>query len=186
MIDGLCYYENVIDDELEEKILDFLNDKNNNWFKVRKNNAKSRMVLHYGYEYNYKTRKVKTKADPMPKIIVDLLSKVGQYGIDHTCFNQCIINRYLCGQGIGKHIDHLSYGPIICCFSVGSNGQLVFSKGGEKDVKFIVKKKSLYIMEKDARYKWKHEMPKDKTYYDKNDKKLHKVGTRYSITFRQV
>jgi alkylated DNA repair dioxygenase AlkB len=95
-------------------------------------------------------------------------------------FDQCIVNEYLPGQGISRHIDKTSlFGPTIACVSIGSDATIRFTKD-KNAVDVLVPRRSLYIMQGDARYAWTHEMPA--RLYDA----MRKRGTRYSITFRKM
>lgn len=179
-INGLHYHSKILSKDFQKELLNFL-ENTKDWFSVMKNNPKSRQVLHYGYSYNYRAKNIHEKAPDMPEIILKLREKIRE--LDHTEFNQCIVNRYLPGQGISKHTDHYKYGPVICCFTIGSGGTMTFSLEDKKEDVYT-EKGSLYIMQGDAREKWKHEMSTQKMDY--YDGKLRKRGIRYSLTFRMV
>lgn len=185
-VKGLYYHSNILSKKFQSELLEFLLN-NKSWFPVS-SYPNSRLVLHYGYKYNYSKKSVNEKAPDMPPIIEQLREKIGECvingkKIDHTQFNQCIVNRYLPKQGIGKHTDHYKYGPIICCFTIGSTGSMNFTLNDE-DEQVFTEKGSLYIMSGDARKKWKHEMVGQSTDYYNG--KLYKRGIRYSLTFRKV
>ena len=93
--------------------------------------------------------------------------------------NQCLINRYLPGQGIGAHIDKVEFGDTIVCFTFGSGREMVFSLG---DTAYNIRTEplSMYVMTGDSRWKWKHEMKQRKS-----DNGIPR-GTVYSITFREI
>lgn len=145
----------------------------------------SRKVQHYGFKYNYSNRDIREKADDLPDFLLPLQNKLTKIcqklklvNSDYQ-FNQCIINNYESGQGISSHIDLLGYGDTIGCFTIGSGAIMKFTKDNIKE-ELYVEKDSLYIMSKDARYKWKHSMPSRK----KDNDNLR--GRRISITFRNV
>jgi alkylated DNA repair dioxygenase AlkB len=149
------------------------------WKSVSKS-ADSRQVLHFGYDYNYipgSGPAVRKSEHEIPTFLESLRQLALE--ITGSDFDQCIVNRYIPGEGIAKHIDALSFGPVIACFSVGSSTSMIF-RHKEDSVEVTVPENSLYIMSEDARYKWTHEMPARKT--DNNIKR----DTRYSITFRKV
>lgn len=98
-------------------------------------------------------------------------------------FNQCIINRYLPGQGISAHVDANAYGHTIACFTFGSGAVMWFTRPGQHYDQYV-EPDSLYIMQNEARYGWKHEMPARKSDQVDGEKKLR--GVRWSITFRAV
>ncbi len=98
--------------------------------------------------------------------------------------DQLIINEYEPGQGISAHIDKIEdFGPVVWSVSLGGNCTIVFEKDGKKE-SFYLKRRSLFIMSGDSRYKWTHEIPKRKsdTY---NNKKIERT-TRTSMTFRTL
>mgnify|MGYP003985362801 FL=1 len=161
-----------------------------NWFPLS-NSTNSRKVQHYGYKYNYKSSSVRDIAPTLPSYLLNLQSTLTEVCkkfkiINNTYeFNQCIVNNYNKGQAISKHIDALSYGDVIGCYSVGNKtGTMIFTQGN-KTIEVKAKPKCLYIMSGDARYKWKHEM-KNLGIFPKGHKKEGLEPRRISITFRNV
>lgn len=118
-----------------------------------------RRVAHFGYKYDY-FRKTLTECEPIP-------ASLGYPS--QGDFNQLIVNEYKKGQGISAHIDDPDlFGPIIACISLGAPGTIKFDNG--ESIK--VGSGSLYILEGDYRYKYKHQ-------YRNGSSK-----TRYSLTYR--
>jgi len=178
-IEGLSYYDNVISEELENELMQYLNEAK--WKHV--SGTGSREVIQLGYDYDYRSQKV-TKGDDIPDVIEKLKSLIP----DGEKYNQCIINKYLPGQGISAHIDSKNFGDTIVCFTIGSTATMVFAPTKEINEKYsipiLVKPNSVYIMTGPARYQWTHEMTTNKT--DKIDGKITKRKTRISLTFRTV
>lgn len=174
---GLSYYDDVINEELENELMQYLNVAK--WKHV--SGAGSREVIQLGYDYDYRSQKV-TKGDPMPAVIEKLKGLIPE----GEKYNQCIINKYLPGQGISAHIDSKNFGDTIVCFTIGSTATMVFAPTKEINEKYsipvLVKPNSVYIMTGPARYQWTHEMTTNKT--DKIDGKITKRKTRISLTFR--
>lgn len=139
--------------------------------------SRGREVQHYGYYYNYRTRNIYEPAPPFSEKITELRNILiyicQRLGLGEINFNQCIINKYLPGQGISEHTDFHQYGPVIGCFTLGSEGTLIFKSGEEK---YILKPESgsLYIMSGESRTRWTHQM------------KPLQSGQRISITFRSI
>ena len=181
---GLILYNLAMTDDLHDEILEFLNDSNENWKHVIPNNKNSRKVMHFGYEYNYLTKNTDTKTTEMPKIIKKVRRLLADKVENYKIFNQCIVNKYLAGQGISKHIDRKEFGDTICCFTIGSGATMKFTLTNHDDFNLYVRPKSLYIMTKESRYKWTHEMEYKKK--DIVDGQEIIRSTRYSITFRIV
>jgi len=183
-IPGLFYISDIYD---LDDIINNLDEKK--WFNVNPRNPNSRRVQHYGYSYNYRTSNVSKKCDTIPDILLpirDLLGKICKIKKlipDDYIFNQCIINRYETGQGIGKHIDTTNYGSVIGCYTAKSGCYMVFTRNTEK-VKIYVKPNSLYIMSGEARYNWYHQMLPVKTDLVLGQSINRK--TRISLTFRNV
>ena len=80
----------------------------------------SRRVQHYGYRYNYRgpTNGRHDPAPPFPlwaEVVADRLAP--HFGVRRP--EQCIVNEYRPGQGIGMHADHASFGGIVVSLSLG-------------------------------------------------------------------
>ncbi|GMH53987.1 hypothetical protein TrRE_jg1525, partial [Triparma retinervis] len=101
--------------------------------------------------------------------------------------NQCTVNEYEPGQGIGGHVDTESaFGEELISVSLGSGCVMEFrevgGKGRRKDV--WLGRGSLVSIKGEARYKWTHAIGSRKT--DKVGGKVLKRGKRISLTFRSV
>eukprot|EP00930_Biecheleria_cincta_P005373 TRINITY_DN106298_c0_g1_i1.p1 TRINITY_DN106298_c0_g1~~TRINITY_DN106298_c0_g1_i1.p1 ORF type:complete len:482 (+),score=63.25 TRINITY_DN106298_c0_g1_i1:160-1605(+) len=108
--------------------------------------------------------------------------------------NQMIVNEYMPGHGIVRHIDLLRFGGKICGVSLGAPASMIFRqltsdvrifRGCEckfEDSHFTGRKVEVplrpgfaYFLEADARYRWTHEIPGDSV-----------GGRRFSITLRTM
>lgn len=164
---GFTVIPNFINNEKE--LLSEINKRN--WSTVL-----SRRVQHYGYEYVYrgKSGQQLKKTSDIPDFIKDL-------GIPG---NQVIINEYEPGQGIAGHIDNPKiFGDVVYGISLGSQCTFVLSYD-DINVGLIIPRKSLLIMEKEARYDWKHGIDKRKTDII-NGNKVYR-GKRVSVTIRNT
>lgn len=184
-IPGLYYINDLKEDYIKNIIheLDKLN-----WMNIS-NNPNSRMVQHYGYKYDYKTYNINVKCDSLPEclnilknILTDICKELNIINNDYE-FNQCIVNNYLPGQGISRHVDVKKYGDIIGCFTLGSGASITFRNKNEEEYLYV-NPNSLYIMTHDSRYVWSHEMAQKK--YDLVDNIKIKRERRVSVTFRNV
>lgn len=158
--------ENFIDNEKE--LVEFID-------KQKWNTSLSRRTQHYGYEYDYKSKKLKESV-PIPQEFNELIQKI-QNTSNLKCINQIIINEYNKGQGISAHIDHTKlFDDTIASLSLLTEATMIFRpstpEGHEKI--FILKPKSIIFMQGDLRYKYTHEI--------KNTKKTRRI----SITFRHA
>jgi alkylated DNA repair dioxygenase AlkB len=147
-----------------------------------------RVVLQYGPQYDYGSRGVPGGANgavvPFPEQIEYLCARIPDGGEN---FTQCIVNRYLPGEGISAHTDSRAFGPVIHAFTFGSSAEIVFAPlSGDKTraVSVYTRHGSMYTMSGDARYAWSHAMPGRLS--DRVDGVVRKRGTRYSVTFRTV
>jgi alkylated DNA repair dioxygenase AlkB len=196
---GLFYFDNAVPKpfaqilqkwfrlpETEEALLPVKNAQG-------KSSENSRRVLQYGYAYNYQSGNTREKIEDMPHIIEVLRSVIPEVWTDAPDdilekLNQCIINRYLPGQGIGAHIDgkrgnKIDYGDTVVCFTFLSGRAMKFNHGISTH-EVYTRPLSMYVMTGDARYEWTHEMV---------GRKSDVVGGRniprsecFSVTFRQV
>jgi alkylated DNA repair dioxygenase AlkB len=183
-INGLYYIEDVVINS--EHIINILDCKE--WTNISKN-INGRLVQHYGYIYDYRSRNARTTAPPFLPSLKDLKQNLSDMCVsldlktDTIDFNQCIVNNYCPGQGISKHIDSSVFGDVIGCYTLNSGCNMVF-RHNDDVFKLYVKPNSLYIMSADARYKWTHEMESKK--YDIVDGMKVDRTRRISITFRTM
>jgi alkylated DNA repair dioxygenase AlkB len=185
-VKGLYYVSNIINNQ--EELIKQLDD--NEW-KSLSNSANSRVVQHYGYLYDYKTRNINIPTTPFPDFIQELANLLTdicmQIGLidEKYKFNQCIVNNYNAGQGISRHTDIKTYGKVIGCFTICSGATMkFFNPLDNSNYDKYVEANSLYIMSGDARYIWTHEMLTSK--FDIVNKIKVPRGRRISITFRNV
>lgn len=153
---GLFYQQDAVDDELYDAVIEHLT-ATDDWFRV--GGESSRQVIHYGYKYNYgggsgaKTRPMPDCIDNLRLYLISVLDEYVHRGLIepyNEAFDQCIINKYQPGQGIGAHIDHSDYGSIIGCFTLspgnGSPGEMEFVREGFPTNVICTQDRSLYIM----------------------------------------
>ena len=156
-----------------------------------------RKVIHYGYKYDYtnagSTAVLSKDTSPFPDMIQSLSESARNFLV-YNCpneypeipidyFNQCIINRYLPGEGIGAHKDSKFFEEPIVCYTFGSTRSMEFNKDRMKH-EVITTPGSIYLMTGDARFEWTHQMRKRKN--DIIDGKRTPRSTCFSITFRRV
>ena len=85
----------------------------------------SRRVQHYGYRYDYGRSGRHAPAPAFPRwaqVIGDRLRPL----FDGELPEQCIVNEYRPGQGIGMHADHPSFGPVVVSMSLAATWQMHF------------------------------------------------------------
>lgn len=176
-IPGLRYSNNIFTEEIPNVVDDFLKSCPD-FLPVKPKFSSGRHVAQYGYTYDYSQKDVNlTAVNPFPPIIAYLS---GYLSAEIPGFNpnQCIINRYLPGQGINPHIDHTKFGDTIACFTFGGGAEIEFTKLDQKEV-IYTEPNSLYILQGDSRYLWNHQMRPRLSDPDHGKRTI-----RYSITFR--
>lgn len=174
---GLSIFYDVISIEKENEIIKYLDS--NEW-----SNDFSRRTQQYGYSYDYRCHEVK-KVNPMTNVIYDIANMISDLNIMKP--EQCIVNEYLKNQGIIYHIYGLKFGNKIVGLSIGSDDVMYF-KLGKNIYECFVPKRSLVIIEGDARYKWTHSIKGCDYYYDNNGSKIYKSDDhrRISLTYREL
>lgn len=165
---GLYMVNNFISSAEEKILLDFLDSQK--W-----NNTLKRRTQHYGYEYDY-TKVTLNAAERIPDFLSPLLKRVSSY----IEADQIIVNEYLPGQGISKHIDNkILFGDVVLSLSMGSNCVMVLERGTTK-FNYLLQRRSLLILSDESRNEWFHSIPARK----KDDGVLR--DRRVSLTFRTV
>lgn len=121
----------------------------------------------------------------MPPLIYELSQKIVEQGILISQPDQVIINEYVPGKGIKPHKDRAYFENQICGVNLGSGCIMRFIKtsGGEV-IDIEIPRRSLYVMQDEARHKWQHAIPPRKK--DKVDGNIQHRERRVSITYRKV
>ena len=155
----------------------------------------SRRVMHFGYKYDYTSRRLDETAriGPLPEWLAQLANMVREAASEEAKqlldldrpFEQAIINEYLPGQGIAPHIDRDCFGPIVATVSLGSAVNMDFccDSTGDEYVQRLVPR-SLVLLYGDARFKWRHGIAK--RHSDTWNGQRTKRQRRVSITFRTI
>lgn len=189
---GFHYFPNIVTKELSKEILDYFHAHPEEMRPVF--GPASRHVRQYGFSYNYSDKKKNVKIDPFPSciqkligLIVDTTPPELQSNSDDSddsddYFDQCIANRYMPGEGIGKHIDHPRFGNVIACFTLQSGIEIEFDHPRKGVFKAYVEPRSLYVMRGVARTQWSHQIRPRKN--DVVNGIVTPRSIRWSVTFR--
>lgn len=141
--------------------------------------ALRRATRQYGFRYDFRGG-LPGAAPPLPAFALGALAAARAPFPD--CFAeaaQCIVNRYLPGEGIAYHTDDRRlFGPQVLVLSLGSDTVVNFRLPGSAAVPVPVPRRSAYLMEGPAREAWQHEIPARL-----RDGGVPR-GTRVSLTFR--
>ena len=101
--------------------------------------------------------------------------------------DQCIVNEYRPGQGIGMHADHAQFGPVVASLSLAAAWPMRFrprdtrpyAAGGlPRDQTATLPRRSLLVLAGHSRHAWMHGI-------DPSDSAA-QPHTRLSATFRTV
>ena len=187
-IPGLNYVENFLDENEEQEILNKVN--NCDWSEELQ-----RRVQHYGWRYDYKSRKVDSNMwlGPLPDWAKAIAQRLVYENYIPYLPDQLIVNEYKGEQGIAPHIDSKSsFADGIVMISLLESWEMTFRKRRSKrKLNRMLKRRSAMILTGEARYLWAHEIPKRKTEpgdIKPGNKKPTRVprGCRISLTFRKV
>lgn len=145
-----------------------------------------RRLQYYGYRNELeKPYSLIAIPVPMPPLVQQLSEQIVARGILQYQPDQVIINEYLPGQGLRPHKDRNYFENQICGINLGSGCIMRFIKIKGGDVVDIpVPRRSLYLMQDDARYKWNHSIPPRKK--DNINGEVQHRERRWSITYRKV
>ena len=171
---GLFLNTDVITEDEEANIMKWLDAQV--W-----STAIKRRTQHYGYEYSY-TSKFVSQTIPMSGPILDIANRLSNI----FNANQCIVNEYYRDQAISPHIDANMFGPIIMGLSIGAPANMIFTNGDKKFIAYLPRR-SLVLLQDEARTLWKHSIPSTKKIITPDgiiDKQTN--YRRISLTYRTV
>lgn len=178
-VPGLLLYPDFISESIEAELI---NEIDRQIWVVDYN----RRLQYYGYrnelEAPYGLIKIPIS---MPPLIYKLAEQLVEKNITPLQPDQVIINEYAPGEGLRPHKDRNYFENQICGVTLGSGCimRYIKIKGGDV-VDVEVPKRSVYVMQDDARYKWNHSIPSRKK--DVIDGTVKHRERRLSITYRKV
>ena len=182
-IEGIQLIENFIDEKEEQSLV---NECDTQPWRTEF----SRRVQHYGYEFNYSTRKCNPNILGEFPLWIDALKTKISMVIDGIRLDQCTVNEYIRGQGIRRHTDtHSAFEECICSLSLLSVVMMQFQHPSGRKVNMVLSPRSLLIMKGAARYCWTHMIARRSTDLIPNENgEFISVSRnrRISLTFRTV
>lgn len=176
---GLYLYPDFIDEAREQQLLAEIDSQT--WIVDY-----LRRLQYYGYrnELEKPYDLIPFPVD-MPPLMRQLSEELVEQKIILLQPDQVIINEYVPGEGIKPHKDRAYYENQICGVNLGSGCIMRFIRGKNEEVIDVeVPRRSVYVMQDDARKKWKHAIPPRKK--DNIDGNLKHRERRVSITYRKV
>lgn len=190
---GLIVIEDIIDENVESKLLEILE-----WNDEDPSNAlKNRKVQHFGFEFIYGANNVDPSKPlsekPIPPICDELWANLAQKCPQFSHFrpDQLTVNRYEPGHGIPSHCDtHSCFEDPIIALSLGSSISMELRQPDSgQNANVFLPRRSLLIMSCESRFGWTHGItPKRSDILKKSGEHLtvQKRGTRTSFTFRKL
>jgi alkylated DNA repair dioxygenase AlkB len=178
-VPGLFLYPDFIDEIREEQLLEEIEQQK--WVVDY-----SRRLQYYGYRNELeKPYDLISFPVPIPPQIYQLSQELSEQNVLLYQPDQVIINEYAPGEGIKPHKDRNYYENQICGVNLGSGCIMKFIKGKNLEVIDVeIPRRSLYVMQDDARKKWNHGIPPRKK--DIINGSVQHRERRVSITYRKV
>ena len=147
-----------------------------------------RRVQQYGFRYDYRNHDPNRRApaaafprwaEAMARRLLPLFDGVPP--------EQCIVNEYRPGQGIGMHADHAAFGPVIVSLSLGDEWRMQFRRRSVRpyrrdglpcDEFAVLPRRSALVLRGTARRDWMHGIDRAAN--------ARRRTTRVSATFRTL
>ena len=121
-----------------------------------------RRVQHYGYRYDYKSRRLDPSMylGPLPFFVANFLPRLEANAAFSQLPDQLIANEYQPGQGISAHVDcEPCFNNRIASVSLGSPCEIEFRhRPSDRILKLTLAAGSLLVMADEARYDWTHQI----------------------------
>lgn len=146
------------------------------------NDIKRRYQVH-GYKYASLNKNILQYIGEPPSCFSFIIDRIKEQNLKSEKIDQCVVNEYEPGQGIAPHIDSTIFGDQVINISLGHDIVMDFFGPNDEKKSFLLPKRSLLLVEGDARYKWKHGIAGRKTDKLENGGILRR-GRRISLTFR--
>lgn len=178
-VPGLLLYPDYINESIEAEMLHEIDHQI--WIVDY-----DRRLQYYGYRNELESPYDLVEFPvSMPPLMYNLSKQIVEQQIIRFQPDQVIVNEYSPGQGIRPHKDRNYFENQICGVNLGSGCIMRFTKATEGDVIDVeVPRRSLYVMQDEARYKWNHSIPPRKK--DTVDGNVKHRDRRVSITYRKV
>lgn len=179
--DGLTCLENYVTQEEADELVRYVDAAP--WRSDLK-----RRVQHYGYRYDYKSRRAQREdyLGPLPDTFQRLAYRLVADGHFKVVPDQVIVNEYFPGQGISAHVDcRPCFGETIASLSLLSGCVIRFANQAcSKQIDHHLLPLSMLVMCGAARHEWTHAIPSRKS--DLVGGHMHHRSRRISLTFRTM
>jgi alkylated DNA repair dioxygenase AlkB len=171
---GFRYQEDIISEAEEASLVARLSTLELRPFEFH-GHLGNRRVTSFGLRYDYARRTV-ADADDLPSFLDELRRRSAAFaGRPVDEFQQCGVNYYPVGAGIGWHKDRAQFGVVVGISLLDSATmrlRLATGSGWTRRSQ-VLKPRSIYILDGEARREWEHSIPSV-------------PSPRYSLIFRTV
>jgi len=182
MISGLKYVPDFIDASEQSDLIQII-DLLGSWSAELK-----RRTQHYGYKYDYTKKQINKDMflGSIPWWLKKYTLSLVHEGFFESEPDQVIINEYMPGQGISRHVDCVPcFGDTIASLSLGSTCLMELENiKSSKKGSVMLAPGSLLVFSGEARYDWMHSIPARKEDSFKDETFVRE--RRVSLTFRTV
>lgn len=119
-----------------------------------------RRVQHHGWRYDYRARAVDASMSlgPLPAWAEALARRIAAEGYDDRAPDQVIVNEYLPGQGIARHVDCVPcFGPVVLSLTLGSGCVMdLYAPETRARLPVPLPRRSLLVLAGPSRSAWSH------------------------------
>jgi alkylated DNA repair dioxygenase AlkB len=143
-----------------------------------------RRTQHYGVSYGSGSRRgPPERLGDLPAWLIPLAARVHEEGWLERMPDNCVVNEYVPGQGIGMHEDLPAFGASVAIVSLGAPYLMDLRRGDER-VEIDLAPRSLLVLGGEARSEWKHGIAARR--FDRIGDYKRPRARRVSITFRYL
>ena len=182
-IPGLYYFYRFLDEHAQRVLIECIDAKP--W-----RTDLERRVQHYGWRYDYRTRRATSDTDlgPLPNWAADVASRLySETKLFDRVPDQAIVNEYRPGQGIALHADRQCFGDTVATLSLGDTWEMRLRPVGgtaKEDRRIMLARGSVLILTADSRSRWMHGIDKRRTEQGTTGQRDRQ--RRLSLTFRTM
>lgn len=178
-VPGLFLYRDFISESLENELMAEIDAQP--WVVDY-----DRRLQYYGYRNELEKPYDLVKFPvAIPPVVYNLSQELVKKGILDQQPDQVIVNEYSPGQGLRPHKDRNYFDNQICGINLGSGCIMKFIQISGKEVTDVeIPRRSLYVMQDEAQYKFNHSIPPRKK--DNINGNFKHRERRVSITYRKV
>jgi alkylated DNA repair dioxygenase AlkB len=142
-----------------------------------------RRVQQYGLGYGGDDNGQVSWVRDFPPWLAELAQRLTKDGWLPRFPENCVVNDYAPGVGIGPHRDYPPFGSVIAAVSLLSDVVIDFARpGGDEKIPVLVPARSLWVASGEARWRWTHGIAPRLS--DVIEGERRRRGRRVSLTFR--